>query len=203
MKVEWRKQYKDIYIPKQKPTIVELESMKYITIEYLGNPNNEEFSLVMEALYGLSYSVKMKSKQLDNYYDYTIFPLEGEWDLIDRTQVVLNKDNFKARVMIRQPEFLSNELFEDYQKSIYKKKNNPYVLDAKLETIEEGLCLQMLHLGSYDSEPLTFQIMDDYLKENNYQRIDLGHKEIYLSDPNKTSEDKLKTVLRYKIKATE
>lgn len=198
-KVEWRKSFKELYLPKSKPTIINIEPLKYITIEYQGNPNDEEFSLVMEAIYGLSYAVKMKSKKLENYYEYTVFPLEGIWDLVDYTKNSSDKDNYQAKIMIRQPDFLDEELFEAYKELTYAKSNNKYVLNAKLEVIEEGLNIQMLHLGSYDSEVISFSKMQEYCDENGYERIDLRHKEIYLSNPNKVSADKLKTVLRFKV----
>lgn len=204
-KIDYKKDYKDIYLPKKKPTLIELEPIKYVVVEHLGNPNSDSFQSVMSALYGFSWTIKMKSKKREDYYEYVIFPLEGIWDLIDKVNNdQFDKSNFKGTMMIRQPDFVDEELFEEYRQTLLNKEENFEVIEkiknARFETIEEGLCIQMLHIGSYDSEPETFVQMEAYCQEEGYERISKVHKEIYLSDPRKVEPDKLRTVLRFKVK---
>lgn len=201
-KIDYKKTYKELYLPKTIPSIVTVPPIRFITIEGAGNPNGEEFALATAALYSFSYVVKMSYKSdsiPDGYYDYTVFPLEGEWDLIDKSKVSTDKSNYKYKIMIRQPDFLTDDLFESFLITIKKKKPNPHLDKIALETISEGLCCQILHIGSYDDEPESFKIMDKFCEGNGYTRICKKHREIYLSDPRKTEANKLKTVLRYKV----
>lgn len=203
-KLDYKKDYKDLYLPKKSPVIVTVPPMNFIMIEGKGNPNNEEFALATSALYSFSYAVKMSYKNNDvpvGYYDYTVFPLEGLWDLIDKTLLPTDKNNLKYKIMIRQPEFLTIDLFEGFISETKRKKPNPYLDKIEWCTIYEGLCCQMLHVGSYDHEPVSFKMMEQFCQNNGYKRISLKHREIYISDPRRTQPDKLKTVLRYKIEA--
>jgi len=201
-KLDYKKEYKELYLPKGTPAIISVPSMDFIMIDGEGNPNGEEFALKTAALYSFSYAVKM-SYRSDNvpadYYDYTVFPLEGVWDLIDKTLLPTDKNNFKYKIMIRQPEFLTNDLFERFIAETKKKKPNIYLDKVEYGTISEGLCCQMLHLGSYDDEPASFEMMEQFCQDKGYKRISLKHREIYLSDPRKTELSKLKTVLRFKV----
>jgi len=168
-----------------------------------GDPNSEEFALATAALYSFSYGVKMSYKDTDvpaGYYHYTVFPLEGVWDLVDHTKSVTEKRNFKYNIMIRQPDFLTEELFLQFVAKVKKKKPNCYLNQMGFSTISEGLCCQMLHIGSYDEEPISFEMMKQFCRENGFERSSHTHREIYLSDPRKIASDKLKTVLRYRIK---
>ena len=201
-KVDYKKNYKELYQPKAMPSIVTVPSIKFVIIEGTGDPNGEEFGLATAALYSLSYAVKMSYKSdniPDGYYEYTVFPLEGEWDLVDKTIVSTVKSNYKYKIMIRQPDFLTKDLFERFLLQVKKKKPNPYLEKMELVTISEGLCCQILHLGSYDDESASFKVMDKFCEDNGYKRACLKHREIYLSDPRKVEAQKLKTVLRYKI----
>ncbi|MEA1960392.1 MAG: GyrI-like domain-containing protein [Bacillota bacterium] len=201
-KVDYKKDFKDLYLPKKTPVIVTVPAIDFIMIEGTGDPNNEEFALAIAALYSLSYAVKMsyKSDHVPNgYYDYTVFPLEGEWDLVDKTLLATDKNNYKYKIMIRQPDFLTADLFEQFISETKKKKPNIYLDKVEYGTVSEGLCCQMLHLGSYDSEPASFAIMDQFCKENGYRRSSPKHREIYLSDSRKTEQKKLKTVLRVQV----
>lgn len=201
-KLDYKKEYKELYLPKKTPAIISVPSIDFIMIDGEGNPNGEEFALKVSALYSFSYAVKMSYKS-DNvptgYYDYIVFPLEGVWDLIDKTLLPTDKNNFKYKIMIRQPEFLTNDLFERFIAETKKKKPNIYLDKVEYGTISEGLCCQMLHLGSYDDEPASFEMMEQFSKDKGYKRISLIHREIYLSDPRKTEPSKLKTVLRYQV----
>lgn len=201
-KLEYKKVYKDLYLPKDKPTIIEIPPINFVTIDGEGDPNGDEFGLATTALYSFSYAVKMsyKSKEIPaSFYDYTVFPLEGVWDLVDKSKPSTDKSNYAYSIMIRQPDFLDNKLFERFLTQTKKKKPNPYLDKLQFKTIDEGLCCQILHLGSYDDEPASFEKMKQYCKENGYERTSLKHREIYLSDPRKTEASKLKTVLRFKV----
>ncbi|MBC1210375.1 hypothetical protein HB815_05445 [Listeria booriae] len=202
MKYEWRKQDKSIYLPKQKPEIIDIPAMKYFTISGKGNPNSPAFSELIKTLYAASYAVKMMPKKVaapEGYYDYTVFPLEGFWTLEPGSET-LDKDQLIFKIMIRQPDFITPELL-DYAKETIIKKVSPENRELlKLEEITEGLNLQMLHIGSFDVEPATFAQMEDFCEQNNIIRLSKSHKEIYLSDINKVAPDKLKTTLRFEIK---
>lgn len=201
-KQDYKKEYKELYLPKSNPVIIEVPRIKFAVIEGEGDPNGEDFSLATAALYSFSYAAKMSYKSSDvpdGFYDYTVFPLEGVWDLIDKTKSIEDKSNFKYSIMIRQPDFLTDELFERFKSETQKKKPNKYIDSLKFEAIEEGLCCQMLHIGSYDDEPASFEIMKRFCDENGYIRKSMKHREIYLSDPRKTEPSKLKTVLRFKV----
>lgn len=204
VKLEYKKAYKDLYQPKQTPGIVTVPSIEFMTIEGAGDPNGAAFALVTGALYSLSYAVRMSYKSDSvpmGYYDYTVFPLEGVWDLIDKTLPATDKSNLKYKIMIRQPEFLTMDLFERFLSETKKKKPNIYLDQVIYSTITEGQCCQMLHLGSYDDEPASFSRMEQFCEDNGYKRISLKHREIYLSDPRKTEPDKLKTILRFRVEA--
>ena len=169
----------------------------------MGNPNGEDFAQKLQVLYALSYHVKMKLKQIEGYYDYTVYPLEGIWGLTEKgieEQVEtgkLNKDELSYTIMIRQPEFLTPELAKQTLDLVQKSKKNPLIDEAYFDVIDDGLCVQMLHLGSYDSETESFNHMKCFIKENGYSQRRFEHREIYLSDARKVAPEKLKTILRY------
>jgi len=201
-KIEYKKHFKQLYMPKDMPNIIDVPKMSFICVEGSGDPNGEEFSKNIEILYALSYAVKMSYKSKDvpaGYYEYTVFPLEGVWDLVDKNLPHTNKDNLKYNIMIRQPDFLTDELFERFKAETEKKKPELNINKAMFADIYEGLCVQMMHKGSYDAEPESFKIMEQFCKDNGYKRTDLTHREIYISDPRKTEESQRKTVLRFKI----
>lgn len=205
MKYEWRKQEKELYIPKQKPEIVTVPEQKFFLINGKGNPNEEEFSEKIGVLYSLAYAVRMMPKQgytPDGYFEYTVYPLEGVWDLSEEGRKLdkLNKDELVYTIMIRQPDFVTQEVVERALEHVEKKKPHPFLKDATFATMEDGLSVQMLHVGPYDDEPQSFALMDEFTKQNNLERASLLHREIYLSDPRRGDPAKLKTVLRYKVK---
>jgi hypothetical protein len=177
--------------------------MPFFMVSGSGDPNGGEFARAVEALYSLSYTVKMSYKSddvPDGYYEYTVFPLEGVWDLLDRTKPSTDKNNLKYTIMIRQPDFLTEKWFERFLENAKKKKTNPFLENVRFEQVEEGLCCQMMHLGSFDDEPESFARMEAFCAENGYSRSSKIHREIYLSDPRKTKPEKLKTVLRFLVK---
>jgi len=205
-KLDYKKAHKDLYLPKKMPSIINVPKINFAVIEGQGDPNGEAFALATTALYNFSYAVKMSYKG-DNipkgYYDYTVFPLEGEWDLVDKNIPSTVKSNYKYKLMIRQPDFLTEDLFQRFLTEIKKKKFNIYFDKLSFKTIEEGLCCQMLHVGSYDKEPVSFDLMEKFCEDNGYKRVSKIHREIYLSDPRKTEVAKLKTVLRFNIEKIE
>ncbi|BCR35712.1 GyrI-like domain-containing protein [Mariniplasma anaerobium] len=210
MKHEWRKKEKTTYIPKNIPTLIDVPPMKYFTIEGIGNPNSALFAIDIAALYAMSYALRMAPKagiQVKDYIEYTVYPLEGLWSLTKEgiklykqgVPITKLKDYFAYKLMIRQPDFVTEDLYHQFKKSAHQKTKNDRILNVKLETITEGLSCQMLHIGSYDNEPLSFEKMEKYCIDNGYHRLSKDHKEIYLSDARKVAPDKLKTTLRFQI----
>lgn len=208
MKYEWRKQEKNLYIPKQKPELVTIPEQKFFMIKGKGNPNEHEFAEKIGVLYSLAYAVRMMPKQgytPDGYFEYTVYPLEGIWDLTEegRASDTLNKDELLYTIMIRQPDFVTKEIVERAFKHVEKKKPHPFLKDVTFDSIQDGLSVQMLHVGPYDDEPQSFELMNEFAINNNLERASMLHREIYLSDFRKVEPAKLKTVLRYKVKPIE
>ncbi|MCK8061598.1 MULTISPECIES: GyrI-like domain-containing protein [unclassified Fusibacter] len=202
MKHEWRKHEKEIYLPKKTPQVIDLKSIGYFTLKGEGNPNDPFFADYIQALYAVSYAVKMSYKSDDvpqGYYDYAVYPLEGVWDLKDKAKGAKDKDNLVFELMIRQPDFLTEDLAKCFIEKAYASKKLDLIKQVEFKTITDGLCVQMLHLGSYDDEPASFDLMQAYCKEHGLTRISMTHREIYLTDARKTSPDKQKTVLRFKV----
>ena len=204
MKHEWRKAEKTIYIPKAKPELIEVPTMNFITIEGKGNPNDELFSKHIEALYGIAYTLRMMPKggfTPPGYFEYTVYPLEGLWDLSDKAKAegIFDKDELVYKIMIRQPEFITSKIFEKARELAKIKKGNPLFDFVKFETIEDGQSVQMLHVGSYDDEPQTFAMMQQYCEDNDLILRTKVHREIYLSDFRRVVPEKLKTTLRYMV----
>ncbi|MCL1631619.1 GyrI-like domain-containing protein [Sporolactobacillus sp. CPB3-1] len=202
-KLDYKKVFKDLYLPKQKPVIVDIPSMNFVMIEGSGDPNGTLFAQATAALYSLSYAVKMSYKNHtvpDGYYDYVVFPLEGVWDLLDRALPPTVKSNYKYTLMIRQPDFLTESLFKHFLSEVKKKKPNPLLDKLSFSSFEEGRCCQMLHVGSYDDEPASFAHMEAFCTEQEYKRLSRKHREIYLSDPRRVVPEKRRTVLRFQVK---
>ena len=205
MKYEWRKQEKNIYLPKAIPQLVDIPSYKFFMLKGQGNPNTEEFSERIGILYSLSYTLKMLPKKgimPDGYFDYTVYPLEGLWDLTEegRKSEKFNKDELVYTIMIRQPDFLNETLAKEIIEMVKKKNPNPLLDDVIFKEIEDGKVVQMLHVGSYDDEPASFAKMQEFIDSNNLELKTKVHREIYLSDFRKTEKEKLKTILRYIVK---
>lgn len=201
-----KEDFKKFYQPNEQPRILEVPAMSYITINGTGDPNGEEFALATGALYAVSYAIKMSYKKPnppEGYYEYKVFPLEGDWDLVDKSKPSTDKSNYSYTIMIRQPDFVTNELFDYFLKETKKKKNNGKLDLLKFEELTDGLCCQMLHIGPYDTEPNSFEIMQRFCELHQYKRIAKNHKEIYLSDPRKADPAKMKTILRFRVSEKE
>ncbi len=208
MKHEWRKREKNIYLPKNKPEIIDIPEFQFLTIAGEGSPNSEVFSDYITVLYSLSYAIKMRLKKenpFPDYTDYTVYPLEGVWDLNEEAKKnfngKINKDDFVFTLMIRQPDFVDEKFVEKMKVLTKEKKSHPLLEQIKFEKIRDGLSIQMLHIGSYDDEPASFKIMEDFAEENKLIRPSKVHREIYLSDFRKVAPEKLKTVLRFKTES--
>jgi len=206
MKHEWKKKEKTLYIPKNKPESITVPSFKFFMIEGQGNPNDDFFSEYIGVLYSLSYAIRMSPKAgfaPQDYFEYTVYPLEGVWDISDEAKKnftgKLDKNTLIFTLMMRQPDFVTEKLFLEAMKRTKKKKPHELLDKVKFERMEEGICVQMMHLGSYDNEPESFSQMEEFCKENNLVRKSKQHREIYLSDARKVSPEKLKTVLRFQV----
>ena len=208
MPFDFKKEYKEYYMPKNKPELVNVPKANYIAVRGKGDPNEKdgEYQRAIGVLYAVAYTLKMSHKtdyRIEGFFDYVVPPLEGFWwqegvDGIDYG----DKSKFCWISVIRLPDFITEKDFDWAVKTAEKKKK----LDcskAEFLTIDEGLCVQIMHVGSFDDEPASVARMDRYLAENGYEndfsdvRI---HHEIYLSDARKTSPEKLKTVIRHPVK---
>lgn len=204
-KFEWRKELKELYLPKKDPVKIEVPKMKFFTVEGSGDPNtSKQFKENIEILYSLSYAIRMMSKNgitPEGYFEYTVFPLEGHWDLDEKGRKLdyLDKDHFVYKLMIRQPDFVTEDLYQYVLKRAKEKNSNLNLETVKFEEISEGLCVQAMHLGSFDTEPETFKLMEQFCSKNNLKRIEMTHKEIYITDARRTPPERSKTVLRFKV----
>lgn len=226
MAFDFKKEYKEFYMPKNKPEIVKIPPMNYVAVRGKGNPNVEcgDYQQAISILYAVAYTLKMSYKtdyKIEGFFEYVVPPLEGFWwqgeqhpvdaemrtDRTDRRENVKgidysNKDTFNWISVIRLPDFITEKDFAWAVQTATKKKKID-CSPAEFLTIDEGICVQIMHQGSFDSEPATVALLEDYLKEQGYennineQRL---HHEIYISDARKVAPEKWKTVIRHPIK---
>ena len=226
MAFDLKKEYKEFYMPKNKPEIVKIPPMNYVAVRGKGNPNVEcgDYQQAISILYAVAYTLKMSYKtdyKIEGFFEYVVPPLEGFWwqgeqhpvdaemrtDRTDRRENTKgidysNKDTFNWISVIRLPDFITEKDFAWAVQTATRKKKID-CSSAEFLTIDEGLCVQIMHLGSFDDEPATVALMDEYLKQNGYandmnsQRL---HHEIYLSDARKVAPEKWKTVIRHPIR---
>ena len=208
MAFDFKKEYKEFYMPKNMPSIVDVPKMNYIAVRGKGNPNDEngEYKNTIGLLYGIAFTIKMSYKgvhRIDGYFDFVVPPLEGLW-WQDGAQGIdyAHKENLHFISAIRLPDFVTKADFDWAIQEATKKKKKDF---SKVEffAYDEGVCVQCLHVGSYDDEPKTVALMHEYKKGNGYE-LDITdkrlHHEIYLSDPRKCETSKLKTVIRHPIR---
>lgn len=207
MAFDFKKEYKEFYMPKKKPEIVEIPPMTYIAVQGQGDPNEEggAYKTAIGVLYAIAYTIKMSKMgdcRIEGYFDFVVPPLEGFWWQEGREGVdYSDKSTFCWISVIRLPDFVTEEDF-DWAVAEATKKKKLDCSKAEFLTMEEGLCVQILHQGPYDEEPATVAIMDAYLEANGYrndftpQRL---HHEIYLSDARKVAPEKWKTVIRHPV----
>ena len=226
MAFDLKKEYKEFYMPKNKPEIVKIPPMNYVAVRGKGNPNVEcgDYQQAISILYAVAYTLKMSYKtdyKIEGFFEYVVPPLEGFWwqgeqhpvdaemrtDRTDRRENTKgidysNKDTFNWISVIRLPDFITEKDFAWAVQTATRKKKID-CSPAEFLTIDEGLCVQIMHQGSFDSEPATVALLEDYLKEQGYennineQRL---HHEIYMSDARKVAPEKWKTVIRHSIK---
>lgn len=208
MAFDFKKEYKEFYMPKTKPMIVEVPKANYIAVKGKGDPNEADgdYKKAIGMLYAVAYTLKMSYKtdrRIEGFYEYVVPPLEGFWwqDGVDGIDYS-DKSSFNWISVIRIPDFITQADIDWAKETALKKKK----LDCSavdMMTIDEGMCVQIMHIGSYDDEPETVELMDSYIKEQGYVN-DLNdkrlHHEIYLSDARKVTPDKLKTVIRHPIR---
>lgn len=200
-KYDWRKAEKNFYNPGKQPQLIEVPTFKFFTLSGKGNPNDAFFTEYIQCLFSLSYGVKMQWKK-ETAFDYAVYPLEGIWSLqaaVSPNNTSLNKDDLLFTLMIRQPDFITDDYASAIMEKVKIKKPHPLLEEVKFETLSEGLCVQMLHIGSYDKEPATFAEMTSFAHNNNRSRLYPTHHEIYLSDARKVQPEKLKTILRFQV----
>jgi Uncharacterized conserved protein len=208
MAFDYKKEYKELYMPKNKPEIVTVPKMNYIAVRGKGNPNEEDgaYQNAISVLYAVAYTLKMSYKtdyKIEGFFEYVVPPLEGFWWQEDNAGVdYTDKSKFNWISVIRLPDFVSQKDF-DWAVETASKKKRLDCSSAEFLSIDEGLCVQMMHLGAFDDEPATVAIMDEYIKQNGYtndMNKDRLHHEIYLSDARKVAPEKWKTVIRHPIK---
>jgi len=204
--LDYKKEYKDLYLPKNQPAIINVPEMAFAAVEGKGDPNEEngEYQNAVGLLYAIQYTIKMSKKgnnTPEGYFDYVVPPLEGLWWFEGKEKPISKSEYFWLSV-IRLPEFVNKKVFEWACKEV-KSKKNLNTGKASFIKIKEGLCVQCMHIGSYDDEPATLKLIDTFIEKNNLLH-DINetrrHHEIYLSDPRKTDAGKLKTVLRIPVK---
>ena len=208
MAFDFKKEYKEFYLPKAKPELVTVPPMNYIAVRGKGDPNEENgaYKQAIGLLYGVAYTIKMSKKgdhRIEGYFDFVVPPLEGFWQQEGTATIdYVHKENFEWVSVIRLPDFVTKADFDWAVREATIKKKQDFSA-VEFLTIEEGLCVQCMHTGPYDNEPETVAAMDAFLAENGYA-TDITdtrwHHEIYLSDVRKIAPEKLKTVIRHPIK---
>ncbi len=208
MPFDFKKEYKEFYLPKRKPEFVDVPPMNYVAVRGSGDPNEEggAYQQAVGILYAVAYTLKMSYKssyQIQGFFEYVVPPLEGFWWQEGKSGVdYADKAGFQWIALIRLPDFVTQKDFA-WAVAEAERKKKMDCSKAEFLTVEEGLCVQLMHLGPYDSEPESVALMDEYLAEQGYEN-DLSetrrHHEIYLSDPRRAAPEKWKTVIRHPIK---
>ena len=208
MAFDYKKEYKEFYQPKKKPSMVEVPEMRYIAVRGEGDPNEEggAYKEAIGLLYAIAFTIKMSkmgSYHIEGYFDYVVPPLEGLWWQENTEGIDYGrKEDFHWISVIRLPDFVTKKDFDWAILEATAKKKKDF---SKVEflTIEEGLCVQCMHIGDYDAEPETIALMDAYIAEQGYENDFAGgrlHHEIYLSDPRRVPPQRRKTVIRHPVK---
>lgn len=208
MAFDYKKEYKEFYMPPRKPEIIEIPAMNFIAVRGQGDPNEEngEYKQSISLLYGIAFTIKMSYKgshKIEGYFAYVVPPLEGLWwQQGVQGMDYAHKENFRWISMIRLPDFVTKAEFDWAVAEATAKKKIDY---SKVEflTYDEGECVQCMHIGPYDDEPATIETMDRFAEKMGY-KIDITeerhHHEIYLSDPRRAAAERLKTVIRHPVR---
>ena len=208
MAFDYKKEYKEFYLPSKTPGIVTVPAMNFLAVRGRGDPNEEggAYKQALELLYGVAFTIKMSrlgKHRLEGYFDYVVPPLEGLW-WQEGTQGVdyTRKAEFRWISLIRLPEFVTEEAFRWALREASEKKQRDFS-QVEFFPWEEGLCVQCMHMGPYDDEPATVAAMEEYAREQGYE-LDFSpgrfHHEIYLSDARRTKPERLKTVIRQPVR---
>ncbi len=212
MTFDYKKEYKEFYMPKKTPVMITIPKMNYLAVRGCGNPNeeNSEYKASISLLYSIAFTIKMSYKgphKIEGYFEYVVPPLEGFWYQEGNVNGIdySKKDQFHFISCIRLPDFVTKEEFDWAIREATIKKKTDF---SKVEflTIDEGLCVQCMHIGSYDEEPKTIELMHQMIRENGFEpdlTENRRHHEIYLSDPRKCDVNRIKTVIRHPIKKSE
>lgn len=207
MKLDWKKTDKAYYLPPNEPELVTVPAFKFFAVRGAGDPNGPEFQDYMAVLYALAYAVRMSPKSgtaPEGYLEYSVFPLEGVWDVSEEAKARggadVSKSDYVFDLMIRQPDFVTEDYAAGVLERVRAKKSLPLLEKARFEIIQEDECVQMLHQGPYDDEPASFARMEEFCAARSLERISKIHREIYLSDPRRTAPEKMRTVLRFKVR---
>ena len=208
MAFDYKKEYKEFYLPADSPGIVTVPSMNYIAVRGCGDPNaeNGEYKKSIEILYGIAFTIKMSKKgdhRIEGYFDYVVPPLEGFWWQKSAVEIDFShKETFEWYSVIRLPDFVTRADFDWAAAEAAEKKKKDFSR-AEFLTYDEGLCVQCLHMGSFDDEPATIARMHEFMEQQGYV-LDITdkrmHHEIYLSDARRTAPERLKTVIRHPIR---
>lgn len=209
-KLDYKKEYKDLYGPRTKPSLIQVPQMTFFTVSGKGDPNtSREYAQALEILYGLSFTVKMSKKageEPEGYFEYVVPPLEGLWQAegcrFDGLNVT-DKDRFRWTSMIRQPEFVTEDVFEYAREKLRKKKPDLDLSLARFQIWEEGMCVQVMHKGPYDAEAQSIEKLREFAEKSGLVQDfseERQHHEIYLSDPRRTAPERLKTVIRHPVR---
>ena len=202
-KIDFKKTEKHLYRPTHKDFgVLDVPTMQYLMVDGHGTPGNLAYQQALEALYSVSYKLKFSSKT-DLGRDYTVLPLEGLWWAEDMSTFTINRDKsqWDWTMMIRQPDWITDEMVQSVTAVVAKQKELPALEKLRFESYEEGLSVQIMHIGSYDDEgPTLEKLHRQFMPENNYE-FNGKHHEIYLSDPRRVAPEKLKTVLRQPVKS--
>jgi len=205
VELDYKKQYQDLYQPKNKPMLIKVPPINFIMMDGKGDPQGQEYQNAIAALYALSFTIKMSKmsgSQPEGYFEYVVPPLEGLWDCDDGQFSLERRDHWVWTSMIRQPEFVTAEVFRWACQEVCAKKPEVDVSRARFEIYDEGLCVQMMHIGPYADEPASIAQIAEFITKNQLRDMCGGtrqHHEIYVSDPRKTAPEKLKTVLRHPV----
>lgn len=207
MKIDWKKTEKSVYLPGTKPEYIDVPSFKFFAVKGAGDPNGEEFQGYVRALYALAYAVRMSPKSGAapvGYFEYSVYPLEGLWDISDEAKKgsgysASDKSALVFDLMIRQPDFVDEDFALEIIERVRAKKRLETLSAVRFESIEEGPCVQMTHLGPYDDEPASFARMEEFCASSGMSRAEKTHREIYLSNPERTVASKMRTTLRFKV----
>lgn len=211
MAFDFKKEFKELYMPPKTPRVVDVPSMRYIAVYGHGDPNNEdsEYKHSIELLYAVAFTIKMSKMgtfSIDGYFDFVVPPLEGFWSQAGNTGPMdyTKKDDFNFISCIRMPDFVTKDVFE-WAVSEATKKKGIDLSKVTLIEMNEGTCIQCMHIGSYDTEPTTIETMMDYAASQGYEpdiTDERLHHEVYLSDPRKCAPERIRTVIRIPVKRT-